>query len=440
MASIIENLYVGDGTTVLYSFTFPYINEEDVKVSLNQLDTTAFTLANATTVELDVAPANGVSIRIYRSTPTDAIAAEFFPGSAIRAQDLNNNFEQTLYVVQENQAIIENSDAASVTAIANEALATANQANNTANAISGTANAALTSATEAETVANQASSNATTAQSTALAAQITADAALSPSSVIGDLSNVSNTAPASDQVLAWNGSQWSPVDQTGIGGTIAGASAWGNIAANGTVNNGLNIASVTKSGAGDYNVTFQTPLPSANYSVVVSVRGDGLDKATVFQQTTTGFQVICMNSSTGSKADLDFNFQVESTNALPPKGGTGTDAWGRFEGDGTLIGGFNVSSVTRSGEGVYSVVFTTPMPNSSYAVTSTNNSNNTRYVRASTITSTGFQLVSTNVTAGTASDGGCGFTVNATNAQLPDTFTIEQFNNLVARVTALENA
>ena len=29
---------------------------------------------------------------------------------------------------------------------------------------------------------------------------------------------------------------------------------------------------------------------------------------------------------------------------------------------------------------------------------------------------------------------------DATNAQLPDTFTIEQFNDLVARVTALENA
>lgn len=175
MSYTTENTYVSNGSTVLYSFTFPYINEADVKVSLNQLDTTAFTLANATTVELDTAPNSGVSIRIYRSTPTNAVSSVFFPGSAIRAQDLNGNFEQSLFVVQENQAIIENSDAASVTATANEALVIANQANNTSNSISGTATSALTLANAAEATANAADVNASTAQSTALAAQATAN-------------------------------------------------------------------------------------------------------------------------------------------------------------------------------------------------------------------------------------------------------------------------
>ncbi len=64
MATTTENTYVGNGSTILYSFTFPYINESDVKVSLNQLDTTDFTLANATTVEFNTAPASGASIRI----------------------------------------------------------------------------------------------------------------------------------------------------------------------------------------------------------------------------------------------------------------------------------------------------------------------------------------------------------------------------------------
>ena len=71
MAPLIENNYVGDGSTVLYSFTFPYIDTTDIKVSLDDVDTTEYTLANATTVEFNTAPADGVAIRIYRSTTTD---------------------------------------------------------------------------------------------------------------------------------------------------------------------------------------------------------------------------------------------------------------------------------------------------------------------------------------------------------------------------------
>lgn len=96
-----ENLYTGDGATVLYSFTFPYIETAHIKVSVDAVDTTAYTLANATTVQFNAAPANGAAIRIYRDTPNDVIEATFYPGSSIRAQDLNNNFTQTQYVSQE---------------------------------------------------------------------------------------------------------------------------------------------------------------------------------------------------------------------------------------------------------------------------------------------------------------------------------------------------
>ncbi len=206
MSTTTENNYVSNGSTVLYSFTFPYINEADVKVSLNQLPTTAFTLTNATTVELDTAPAIGVSIRIYRSTPTDSVSSVFFPGSAIRAQDLNDNFEQAIYVVQESKTIIDNSDAASVVGIANEALNVANQANNTANAIDATAQEALSTANEADVTADQAIENAAIAQNTALSAKTVADNAIGVDESLGASSN---------QVLVWNGSAWTPGDQTG---------------------------------------------------------------------------------------------------------------------------------------------------------------------------------------------------------------------------------
>ena len=99
--AITQNLYTGDGSTVLYSLTFPYLEVTDIKVSLDGADTTAYTLANATQIQFNTAPANGAAIRLYRQTDDETLAATFFPGSAIRAQDLNDNFTQNLYVVQE---------------------------------------------------------------------------------------------------------------------------------------------------------------------------------------------------------------------------------------------------------------------------------------------------------------------------------------------------
>ena len=120
MAYTIENNYTGNGTTRLYSFTFPYLEDTDVKVSLNQVDTTNFEFANATqinftadgsgataTQEASGAPKTSVQIRVYRDTNIDNLQGEFFSGSAIRAQDLNNDFNQTLYVSQETQSLVQ---------------------------------------------------------------------------------------------------------------------------------------------------------------------------------------------------------------------------------------------------------------------------------------------------------------------------------------------
>jgi hypothetical protein len=99
--AVTENTYTGNGSTTNYSFTFPYLEETDIKVSLDGVLTTAYTLANATTVSFTSAPGNGVAIRIYRETNADTLQATFFAGSAIRAQDLNDNFNQVLYNTQE---------------------------------------------------------------------------------------------------------------------------------------------------------------------------------------------------------------------------------------------------------------------------------------------------------------------------------------------------
>jgi hypothetical protein len=99
--AVTQNTYTGNGATVLYSFTFPYLETTDVKVTINGTPTTAYTFANATTIQFNTAPANGAAIRIYRDTDDASLAATFYSGSAIRAQDLNDNFTQNLYVTQE---------------------------------------------------------------------------------------------------------------------------------------------------------------------------------------------------------------------------------------------------------------------------------------------------------------------------------------------------
>ena len=102
MTVTIENLYTGNGSTTDYSFTFPYLDTTDIKASLATVNTTAYSLLNATTVRFNSAPGNGVAIRIYRETGFETPKATFYPGSAIRANDLNDNTLQNLYVNQES--------------------------------------------------------------------------------------------------------------------------------------------------------------------------------------------------------------------------------------------------------------------------------------------------------------------------------------------------
>ena len=98
------NTYTGDNSTVDFSFTFPYLNATDIKVSLDkvvQTLTTHYTLHNATTIRFGSAPGTGVAIKIYRDTDSSQLSSTFYPGSAIRSGDLNENFTQNLYVTQE---------------------------------------------------------------------------------------------------------------------------------------------------------------------------------------------------------------------------------------------------------------------------------------------------------------------------------------------------
>ena len=117
--AITANNFTGDNLTTNYSFTFEYLDQDEVKVTLNGVLTTDFTFANATTLSFNNAPGTGVNIRIFRDTDTDDLKATFFPGSAIKAEDLNNNFTQSNFVVQEIKNNTWDSDLETIKSIEN---------------------------------------------------------------------------------------------------------------------------------------------------------------------------------------------------------------------------------------------------------------------------------------------------------------------------------
>ena len=88
-----------------FSFSFPYLKKESIKVTIDTVATIAFTIPdnNPTTVVLNSGATAGQVIKISRLTSTTATPATFFSGGAIRSQDLNDNFESILYITQEKE-------------------------------------------------------------------------------------------------------------------------------------------------------------------------------------------------------------------------------------------------------------------------------------------------------------------------------------------------
>lgn len=106
--AVTEAFYTGNNSTVLFNIPFFYIDEADVKVTLDGVTTTAFVFANASTIQFNTAPGFAVRIRIYRQTNLDTTAAIFYPGSSIKADDLNDNFKQNQFTNQEAQNSLSN--------------------------------------------------------------------------------------------------------------------------------------------------------------------------------------------------------------------------------------------------------------------------------------------------------------------------------------------
>ncbi len=123
----VQTIQAGNGTKTQFSFDFPYIFKSEIHVyfwnavtkEYDEILTTDATYpwqitdANPTIVEFTgtapPSPATPVdpgestvdNVKIRRITKVDDIRALFNPGSAIRSDDLNKNFEQLRYAIQE---------------------------------------------------------------------------------------------------------------------------------------------------------------------------------------------------------------------------------------------------------------------------------------------------------------------------------------------------
>ena len=200
----IENTYTGNGSRTDYDFTFEYLKQADVKVEIDNVAETGFTFLNATELRFNTAPANNTTVRIYRDTNVDTLQAEFFPGSSIKAEDLNNNFTQNNFATQESKL---------QSAKAPQALTNSQTAISTANTAASDAAAALTAV-----------NNVVAASAAATEAALPSSPSTGSYVDLFDSTNLSitvNNLPAgftgsSDVTLRlqWNGTAWDFVSYT----------------------------------------------------------------------------------------------------------------------------------------------------------------------------------------------------------------------------------
>ena len=107
--------YTGDGNATK-AFSFPSIQQTDVKVTVDEVlkssgthyNITSYTTTGGGNVVFTSGniPASPAAIRIFRDTNVDVAKATYTAGSSVKADDLNNNHKQLLFAVQEEQNIV----------------------------------------------------------------------------------------------------------------------------------------------------------------------------------------------------------------------------------------------------------------------------------------------------------------------------------------------
>ena len=93
--------YESDGSTTVYSIPFPYINRDDIKVSIDGTETNDFVFLDGSTINLDAAPSQGLIVDVLRETERNDLLVEFNDGSTLLETDLTLAAQQSFFTAQE---------------------------------------------------------------------------------------------------------------------------------------------------------------------------------------------------------------------------------------------------------------------------------------------------------------------------------------------------
>ena len=110
--------YVGNGVQKEYEITFEYYDQDDVAVAFwnsetlvwEKIPNTDWVFQHETLIRFKEAPEYDQKFIIYRCTDLTPLPAEFYPGTPIKAQDLNDNFFVLQSAIQEARCAINRND------------------------------------------------------------------------------------------------------------------------------------------------------------------------------------------------------------------------------------------------------------------------------------------------------------------------------------------
>ena len=93
--------FIGDGVSNNYNIPFTYVKTSEVNVYINGVLATDFEFSSASTLTLGVVPANGVIVRIARTTDLETRAVDFVAGAVLSEEDLDTALTQVFNGAQE---------------------------------------------------------------------------------------------------------------------------------------------------------------------------------------------------------------------------------------------------------------------------------------------------------------------------------------------------
>ena len=93
--------YQGDGVQTNFTFDFPYIYRDHVRVYIDDEPVGGWAWVGENAIEFYAAPDDGATIIIRRETPKDQPLVTISNGVSLKAEDLNRQALQAMYVAQE---------------------------------------------------------------------------------------------------------------------------------------------------------------------------------------------------------------------------------------------------------------------------------------------------------------------------------------------------